>query len=189
MIKDLGRRRKFWDKAHSRGAQGQSDPKPFLEIPDWEDYFKNKDVLEIGPGDKRQSEDYTDMCNSYSIADISTGVLEKHDCNKYLIRSYNVNFEDRFDTIALWYVLHHVLLDEGTAFMGFLLRHLKKDGTILLNAPIREKGGYFGDDGEKTTSWTSELLDEFISKYKLECVFKKCVKENNNIYVLRRGNV
>lgn len=102
------------------------------------DVFKDKNILEIGPGEGRQFKKIQPLSKTYAIADISQKLLEDDlykNVDQYLIKDYNEDFDRKFNIITFWYVLHHVLEEELQDFINFLKRHLVTTGFLYFNSP------------------------------------------------------
>ena len=135
-IDNADKRSDYWSERHKVKYQGST---PFNMLHKMINVFKDKDVLEVGPGEGRQFVVVKDICKSYSVMDISKDVLNNklyESCNKYLLRSYNTSSYMKFDVIHFWYVIHHVLPDEVQHFIDMVHNHLKDDGIILCNYPL-----------------------------------------------------
>jgi len=126
-------RSNFWS---DRSNYNFSEDSSFLK---YVDYFKNKKILEIGPGRGRQYKYLKDISLEYSIADISQSILNdpiySNVKNKYLLDNYFITLGKKFDIIHLWYVLHHLTKTEIYSIVNFLFDHLKDDGILLFNYP------------------------------------------------------
>ena len=160
-------RREYWSGNYLAYQQGDS-----LAIPceQKKEYFINKHVLEIGPGEGRQFDFVFPFVKSVSIADISETVLnQKKYANvkdRFLINSYDDDFGKTFDVIHFWYVLHHVKFDELESFFNFLFRHINKNGTILFNTPVLEyPDPAYEDNGILTTKHDIESVGNALSKH------------------------
>lgn len=186
MIKDLDIRRTFWDKNYLAYQQGDSVKIPFGK---YIEFFKDKKVLEIGVGEGRQFEVIIDIAGEYAIADISQKVLDElmYDnikC-KYLIKDYSDNFNNQFDVIHFWYVLHHILPNELSDFIGFLCNHLKINGVVIFNTPYLDyDSGNYNPNGIKTTEFTvEEIRNKFKSQFDI-IVEDNSQWERSNGYVI-----
>ena len=158
MIHNLDARRRYWDDPRNRAPREDHDltdsvPYPFEPMVSM---FRDKDVLEIGPGRGRQYDRLKCIPSSYSVCDISPACLAEQAFNgvdrKYLLSSYEDDFVERFDLIHFWYVLHHVRLDELDNFFAFVARHLRPGGLAMFNTP--QSGNvaeWYVDDGMGTT--------------------------------------
>lgn len=130
------------------------------------DIFDGKGVLEIGPGNYRHAEEIMSRALSYSVADISLGILHKAPdatSERHQIESYGDDFGRHFDTIVFWYVIHHVLLEEVGSFIQFLWRHLNPGGHLLFNMPD-DLSGYdqhnVMNDGKQTSPHTVPVITD-----------------------------
>ena len=184
---NLDNRLKHWSEGWT--AVNQGDSPHDLIIPHIE-LFRDKNVLEIGPGEGRAFQHVKDVILSYSIADISESVLAceiwNRVCFKYLIRDYSSDLGEVFDVIHFWYVLHHVPSVELDMFFDFVLRHLKKDGILMFNTPyLSFDDGAYRDDGVLTTDY---FINTIITKLEgwVYCLLldgRFCGKSNGHVYV------
>jgi|GEM_PF-2896093 len=165
MLKDLVKRSEFWTEHHRVPCQGDSIPRPFEAIPNWRSVVSGKDILEIGPGEGRQSVAMRPLARTYSVADISPRVLQlpQHAAGeRHLIRNYATDdLGTKYDVICFWYVLHHVLRSEVDAFFDFVRRHLRRGGAVLFNSPHAVAEEYLADgegNGCETTMWTADQV-------------------------------
>jgi len=148
-------RLKHWNSDYHTTNMGDSIAVPFAK---YLDKFRDKDVLEIGPGDGRQAVWAWALVKSYSIADISENVLfdpvfKRDGLRRYLIESYKDDFKVQFDLIHFWYVLHHVLPSELPDFFGFVHRHSR--GEIMFNTPyLDHPAPAYKDNGVLTSRHT-----------------------------------
>jgi len=122
--------------------------------------FKDKDVLEIGPGEGRQMKKI-EKYKTYTVADISPAVIERH--GGYLMKNYNDDMKKTFDIIHFWFVVHHVRRKEVKEFFAFVNRHLREDGMVMFNYPVN-----WGkkDDGMSTTKHDLKFNYTEIEPYK-----------------------
>ena len=101
--------------------------------------FRDKDVLEVGPGNGAQYRRLKDVCRSYAIADIAPGVLTRpvfdNISTKLHLQNYEQDFGMRFDVIHFWRVIHHVLPDEVPGFVAWLRRHVRPTGLVCFDLP------------------------------------------------------
>lgn len=178
-------RRNFWDKHHTVKFQGGSNPFPIGVVPGWKQYIRDKSILEIGPGEGRQTDTLLPFAKNYAIADISAKALAHFDIkDKYLIKSYNDNFNKKFDVIVLFYVFHHVLNEELEYFLKFLIRHLKPKGYICFNIP---EDTHYNDNADGTTT-SKYIYNEFkilLKKYKLNIIEEKNQEANNYLFIVQ----
>ena len=166
-MKNLPDRIKFWK--HTFKCQGGSTE--FLN--ENLDLFVGKNVLEIGPGEGRQTLIVLNGAASCSIADICQDVLDLHVYdnikikNKFLITSYSNNFNLKFDIVHFWYVLHHVLPDELESFFSFVDRHCKNRGVIIFNFQDIKKYQdiSLSDDGLKTSKLDKDKVINVVEKF------------------------
>lgn len=151
----------FWDEHHYAACQGGT---PVL-IDRHLDLLRNKDVLEIGPGEGRQFSLAAPVARSYAVADISQKVLSQplfSTASQHQLTSWRVELGRQWDIIHAWYVVHHLLPEERPEFFNFLRTHLKHDGTVIFNIPFANiSPGDAMDDGMRTTRVDS---DEIISE-------------------------
>ena len=143
-------RSEFWGDNYLAAQQSDSLAVPFEKHMD---LFKGKRVLEVGPGEGRQFDAVVNLADEYSVADISAKVLDHYLCaHKFLIKNYDDRFDQQFDLIHFWYVLHHVKRDELNLFFKFLSDHLTRTGSILFNTPqLDPDRNDYGGDGIQTT--------------------------------------
>jgi 2-polyprenyl-3-methyl-5-hydroxy-6-metoxy-1,4-benzoquinol methylase len=138
-------------------------------------YFKDKRILEIGPGNGKQYEQIKNMVKEYTIADISQKILDKNiydKVDKHRIENtkYADNFNKKFDVISFWYVIHHVLKPDVYSFIDFLKRHLVDNGILVFNYPsVLAKDRYFDKcknigDGMKTTFYDEGVIKRIFEK-------------------------
>ena len=165
MIKNLEERILFWEKSQNRGpTNGIHDLEGSLPYPfeGMEYFFKNKNVLEIGPGRGRQYDRLKDIVFTYAICDISEEALNEKcfaGLHKYLLCEYNQHLGTAFDVIHFWYVLHHIFQDELYAFFGIVYRHLEFGGVVLFNTPqLQNKRSDYPGDGIGTTWFNLESI-------------------------------
>jgi len=136
---NLKARIKFWS-AHY-GDTGAGDPAPFMELSHWQDLFKGKDILELGPGAGRQAFVVMPLANEFGVADIVQDVLELPlyaDCWQYLLTTYRIDNRDRdpsWDVAMAWDVIRYVPRKEGAAFIRMLAGALRTGGMVMFNAP------------------------------------------------------
>lgn len=175
----------FWDKHHVTYFQGGSTPLPIASIPMWQDLIKNKAVLEIGPGDGRQTNQLYTLAKEYSVADISKLVLENFDFdNKYLISDYGINFNKQFDIILLFYVFHHVLPEELEKFIYFLTIHTKITGKLCFNIPTC----YDVDaDGTTTTKYNVGEFKLLLKNNRLEILEEINESVDNYLFLVKKN--
>ncbi len=148
-----------WSTGHTSKNQGDSPPILFEKNLD---LFRDKYVLEIGPGEGRQHKIIENIIKGYCIADIVENVFDykmfQNADKMFLLRDLNVNLEYRFELIHFWYVIHHVPTEELRSFFGFVNRHLVRGGIVMFNTPYLDfHEGAYADDGVNTTKHT--LLD------------------------------
>jgi 2-polyprenyl-3-methyl-5-hydroxy-6-metoxy-1,4-benzoquinol methylase len=169
-IQELEKRIEFWDDESNYIYPEET------ETSEQQQYFKNKDVLEIGPGKGRQFKRLEHISKRYSIADISRKILDdklyENVENKYLIDNYFMTLGKKFDVIHLWFVIHHLTNTEVYSIVNFLFNHLKEDGVILFNYPDIEIEKKFLADvdtmGTKTTLFDERFVEKaFEDKFKL----------------------
>jgi SAM-dependent methyltransferase len=177
-----------WNKGHKEEFQGMSYTHPMNQVPKHLNYIRGKKILEIGPGDGRQLHLLKPYSNEYAIADISPVCLfqyEKSINKRYLINSFDDNFEDKFDVICLFYVWHYVISSETEAYMDFLERHLNDEGHMCFNiSKVGHQGGHL--DGTKTTARNPDEFKKFLIDRGYEIVFEKDGEPNNYLYLIKK---
>jgi SAM-dependent methyltransferase len=186
MLTHLGRRINFWNTNYFVENMSDSLPTPFM---DYLDDFKDKSVLEIGPGGGRQFMVAYSLSAFYAVADISEEVLSNPFYKKiphFYIEDYSQRFLMTFDVVHFWYVLHHVLRKELDSFFGFVSRHLVEDGIALFNsAPLDyPKGGYKGD-GISTTKFTLKEVVKALERNSLEVLSMDEINQKSTGIVFR----
>jgi hypothetical protein len=186
---NIENRLKHWSTGWTAENQGDSPAVPFKP---YINYFLDKNVLEIGPGEGRQYYGVKNIISDYSIADISSQVL---DCpvfkyiDRFLIKDYGNDFKKRFDLIHFWYVLHHVPSIEAEAFVEFIYLHLKENGIVMFNSPFLGFDiGAYSNDGVNTTPYTTdEIIKLFSSKFNAILMDgTKVGKSNGHIFIWRK---
>ena len=161
----------LWNECHIVERQGASPQHPFTITPSWEEIYSEKTVLEIGPGEGRQTKELKKWSLNYYIADICQSALDKHDVtDKFLLNGWDNDLGMKFDVICFWYVLHHITRMESGHFLKFLHRHLNPGGYIHFNYPHYDpshKGlsAVEGGDGLKTTDWKTEIVRDIICRH------------------------
>lgn len=172
-MKDKEARREYW-KENFKLMRGWSPACPFEVIPNYQVYFLNKDVLEVGPGDGRQFKELCSITKSHSVADIVPEILEQtifNNTKKFLIETFLGYLQEKFDTICFWYVLHHIRRDEGKNFFKFLEKHLREDGYIVFNAPLFSPSHILLNrrpgDGILMSPWTITEIRDILSSLSL----------------------
>lgn len=159
-MESLPKRRTYWETYHTERWQGPSLPNPYADTENFAALYRQKNVLELGPGDGRQFKELSPLAATYSIADIVPAVLHKSlydQVPKFVIQGWDDTLPGHFDTICFWYVFHHITKAEVSAFLAFLVRHLVPDGCLHFNLPGAVPNSCPGGDGVMTTDWT---LDE-----------------------------
>jgi cyclopropane fatty-acyl-phospholipid synthase-like methyltransferase len=190
---NLKERAKFWSDHYFAETHGKSMKNPFELTPGWNKLYYDRKVLEIGPGEGRQSDILMAYTNHYCIADISHEVLKQDkfkDCIKtYLISEWDGNLEEEYDTICFWYVLHHIKVSEGAMFFEFLKRFLSISGTLHFNYPATIIGGSSSKNGDgfKTSGWTSELVHDCLEFYGFG--YTEVVDEPSNNRVIKASMI
>ena len=162
-------RLKFWNKVGPVSRVGKGDEDfPYKAYDEWESFFKDKNVLEIGPGAGKQLNEVASLATEYSVADVADLVLKLYPEKKNR-KSYKIDFDfsnsirKKYDTIVAWYVVHHVLREEIDGFIDFLSSTLKKDGVAVFNIPDRDHGNTAADnDGTKTTDWQKLEIEDLL---------------------------
>ena len=161
-IHNLQKRVDFWSDRYQKQYQGNS---PVFNFHDHLNIFKDKHILEIGPGEGRQFDHVYPMSSSYAIADISKEVLNQTkyiNIQKYHITSYNDSFNNTFEVIHFWYVITHILKEELRPFFEFLYKLTSEKGVLVFNYQCIDEYSIdqLANDGMKT----SVLLEEDIEK-------------------------
>ncbi|MCC6676101.1 MAG: methyltransferase domain-containing protein [Phycisphaerales bacterium] len=194
MIQDLQHRAEFWAEHHRVPCQGDSIARPFVHVPGWRGLVTGRSVLEIGPGEGRQFAELRPLAASYAIADIVPKVLENvmyRHAGRHLITSYHADeFGERFDVICFWYVLHHVLRDEGSAFFEFIERHLAEGGDVIFNTPSASQSvgvTQDGGNGTETTPWQPDEVEALLHRVGLGIVHRAELAHNCLVIHARRG--
>ncbi len=177
-MKDLDIRRDWWKTHHFECEQAET---PTDLLAQHISIFRNMSVLEIGPGEGRQKRLVDTITSRYSIADISPDVIERYKhIDSFLISDYTEDFQKKFDIVHFWYVIHHVLAEEVERFIDLVNRHVKKDGLIMFNHPVKAVPGQpdrFENNGLKTTLHQIYVSPPFISR----------LHERDNVSVLVRA--
>lgn len=181
----------FWEQPQNRGPiDGSHDlvdslPYPFLN---YVGMFKNRDVLEIGPGRGRQYDYLKESTRFYSIADISNEILSE-ECfdligTKILITDYKQEATTQFDVVHFWYVLHHVREEEVEMFFDFIYRHLHENGLVLFNTPQlqNDREIYLGD-GISTTYFSLPHILKVMEK-NFRILVKKEINEKSTGHLI-----
>ena len=150
MLKNLDQRTQYWTKFKTVKMQGAT---PWVPFKRHKHYFRNRHVLEIGPGDGRQARVLRKLASRYEIADITPEVLEQYEPS-HRICDYTETF-GAFEVITFWYVLHHVLEAEQDLFMEFLKRNLAEGGVLAFNSP---EEGQTDDMGREPGCGTSPVF-------------------------------
>jgi SAM-dependent methyltransferase len=174
IMDNLHQRVEFWDKHHEAKCQGGM---PVL-VDAYVKYFKDQDVLEIGPGEGRQFEVVYPLSRSYAIADISSKVLDRpiyERAKHHQLTSFKVNLGKSWDVIHCWYVVHHLMLQERVEFFRFIKTHLRPGGLVLFNMPGILAPGEGGEDGMLTTVVTPEEIEVELKREHLEIVEKDSI--------------
>jgi hypothetical protein len=165
-VDNLEARIKTWDEKHTIPLQGTSNPEPFRLTPNWTNLYNKLVVLEIGPGEGRQTNVLKPYSSEYYIADISLEVVKKHNVTgSFLLDGWDNKLDVVFETICFWYLIHHVKLDEKDDFFNFILRHLVEGGNLHFNYPEGVLHSRGTGDGIGTTSWSKEIIQECLEKH------------------------
>ena len=187
-MKDLQKRSEFWSEKHTIPFQGNSKEFPLSVVPNYQQYVENKIVMEIGPGEGRQLDKIKPLTSSYVIADISQSVLDKHSSIPgFLITNYSEDFGIRVDTIVLFYVFHHVMVEEVDSFILFLKRHLNSDGHLCFNIPTNHSGD---GDGITTTNYNPKDFIQKLLDNNLDVLYNESldqVKNTNNFMIVAKN--
>ena len=163
---NLEERAEFWSTHYFARTHGKSMVNPYELTPGWNKLYTNNKVLEVGPGEGRQSDILMAFTRDYSVADIAQSVLDQDrykDCNyRYLITDWEQTLEEEYETICFWYLVHHIKITECVMFFEFLKRALTVDGTLHFNYPYAVIGSSDNriGDGIKTSKWSSEILHD-----------------------------
>ena len=187
MIKDLEKRADFWSQNRSVEQMSDSLVCPFEEHLD---DFKDKHVLEIGPGGGRQFGIVYPLAVSYVVADISDDVLSDP-LYRNIVRFNIVDYKyttlpKSFDVVHFWYVLHHVQKEELNDFFGFVSRHLVEGGIALFNtAPLDYPEGGHRSDGILTTKFTPDMVRKALKKNGFSSWFETEINEKSIGIVFR----
>lgn len=151
-IDNLEIRRSFWgDVIKTNPVWDKASPTKYLD--ENRHLFKDKSVLEIGPGNGRQFYTIYPLTKAYVIADISRTVLENklfEHIPKWQICEYNTWEHEKAEITHFWYVLHHVKLNELSAFFKFIHSTLIDEGIAFFNFPLFKRVEV-ADNGMKTT--------------------------------------
>jgi SAM-dependent methyltransferase len=163
---DLDKRAEFWQKHYTR--LGAPAPTPFLD--ENIESFRDKRVLEIGPGEGRQFLRVQPITKSYAVADISEPILQfpiYQDVEKMKMKNHKLDFKSKFDIIHFWYLIHHVMIAELPEFFRMLYDNLKCNGTVFFNYPRIEKykNSDLGNDGTKTSPITTKDIEMCSNPY------------------------
>jgi SAM-dependent methyltransferase len=153
------------------------------------DDFKDRSVLEIGPGDGRQFNIVYPLSSFYVVADISNCVLS-NDLYQYIPRfnivDYKFSFPYAFDVVHFWYVLHHVLKEELYDFFNFVFRHMENDGIALFNtAPLDYPRGGYKSNGISTTKFKPSVIRSALTNNNLTIVSEKEINRDSTGIVLK----
>ncbi len=161
-IHNLERRREFWSVHSAAACQGATVPIDHHIDPAW---FYDRDVLEIGPGEGRQTRILKGMAANYAVADICQEVLDRFpNLATMLLSGYEPRTCPFVDTVTFWYVLHHVTRSEGLQFLKFVhsCLHPVESSLIVFNS-CRRSGGA-GDDGMITTERSDREIRELLEE-------------------------
>jgi 2-polyprenyl-3-methyl-5-hydroxy-6-metoxy-1,4-benzoquinol methylase len=187
MLRDLEKRRQFWaDRPRYGYCDTTVQGLPFLGH---EDVFRGKHVLEIGPGGGMQSEVIRPLASYYAVADISPEVLLRFSesfCPTYRLEDYKGDLHHHFDVITFWYVIHHVLVEERTDFLMFLLRHLNPGGCLFFNTPD-EGHPNLGDDGVWTSPHTAAEIRILLEYHGLSVELERRDAVDSVVFLARSG--
>lgn len=190
MLTNLGKRVNFWNTNYFAENMSDSLPTPFM---DYLDDFKDKCVLEIGPGGGRQFMVAYSLSSFYVVADISEIVLS-HPFYKKIphlhIEDYSQTFPMTFDVIHFWYVLHHVRRKELNDFFRFVSRHLVEGGIALFNtAPLDYPKDGYRSDGISTTKFITKEIINSLKKNSLEVLSMDEINQKSTGIVFRARKV
>lgn len=189
-MKDINKRVRYWsDKTRLNGFGEKWYNQEILVALDNLEIFKDKDVLEIGPGIGRQYKIFHGFSGRYELADISPKVLEMEVYNKiYCNQIYRWidNFGIQYDIITFWFVLHHITHKEIKPFIRFLKRHLRKGGIVIFNSPlILDKEKHHKEDGMHTTPWKSGEIYSYFKKQRFKIVAGPIICKSDEFYILK----
>lgn len=178
MIND--NRIKFWTQQHGKRIDRRGTISHPFERNMY--VFRDKNVLEIGPGEGRQLKKILPVTKSYAVADISKELLEYElykNIDRFLITSYDVEFKKQFDVITFWYVMHHVLEEESEDFLRFLRTHLVPGGVLYFNMPNEMKcPEQVANDGIKTTNHSVEKIKEILQELDFDIILEENMGQN-----------
>lgn len=131
-------------------------------------HFKNRKVLEMGPGNGRQYKYLRDIASEYEIADISKSVLSydvfKKVKNKHLLNNHFSTLGKKFDVIHFWYVIHHMTRKEVYSLVNFLFNHLEENGVVIFNYPSHKMPKVHLADESTVGIKTSAFEKGFVKK-------------------------
>ena len=173
MLMNLDERSEFWgnndpNKLRSLDINSKDETITYF-IENNLNYFRNKRVLEIGPGKGRQTQYTFPLSKNYALADISKDVLDREVFEnireKYILDDYEFNkkYVKKFDVVLFWYVVHHVLQEELDDFFKFVKNSLKKRGKIVFNYPSDDlPDRTYRNDGMKTTRFDEDEVIESV---------------------------
>lgn len=172
-----------WNKGYNKN--GLTYINPINRIPDYVEFIRGKKILEIGPGDGRQLNLIKPYASEYAIADISPRCLHNYVDTiekRYLIHSFDDDFNDKFDLIVLFYVWHHVLMEETTAYMQFLSRHTVDGGHMCFNiSTIGQKEPTY----TTTTPRNPQEFKNFLTLRNYEVILESSEEPNNYLFLVR----
>jgi hypothetical protein len=160
----------YWETYHRLEWNAPTIRDPYRLTPHFEALYRDKDVLEMGPGDGRQFAELSPLARTYTVADIVPMVLAKlcyATVPRLCITSWETAWAQQWETICFWYVFHHVIKTEASAFMAFIVRHLRPDGTLHFNTPLHVPNSRSGGDGLGTTDWHLEEIAALIEGHGL----------------------
>ena len=196
MIPNLKERQELWNRAEARGCPTHdlvnSLPYPF-EDAGITPIFRDKHVLEIGPGNGRQYERIRDTirCASYCIADIAKCGLDQPVFDgvdgRFILYDWTKRLPMCFDVIHFWYVLHHIRHDEMREFFRFLARHLTPNGLVAFNCPewMNVQGPPEGD-GLGTTYSDEKVVLAHADPLEMVVSLPLNKKSTGNVFLLRK---
>lgn len=187
----------LWDHRGARGPIGGHDlfdslPYPFE--PTLTHIYRNRDVLELGPGNGRQYERVVKLTSSYCIADIAPSVMVDpvfaSASDKFILSGWEDTLHRSFDVIHFWYVLHHIRLDEMLAFFRFIARHLRQGGLVAFNLPelVNVQGPMEGD-GEGTTYSDPVIIKEAAPQFEVLLAIPVQKKSTGYVLLLEKKHV
>lgn len=190
-MKNYNRRRNFWsDQLRLNGFDNNWINDEILDALDNLEIFKDKDILEIGPGSGRQFTVFKKHANSYELADISEQVLDNEIYKSYdknVITTWSDRFGAKYDIITFWFVIHHITHDEIGAMIKFCHRHLRSEGLLIFNSPMKIRSSkMYKEDGIRTTPWGKDEIIKHFERGKFKIIEGPIKCKNDEFYILQR---